>query len=261
MVKVIQSGVQWNGQITPCQSVGVSCSGELISAIDSGHILALLRNQTVVIHSLEDLEKPVQVISLDPQLSAFHICYSPYGIAIRNLIRDERMQPTRLVLLGGKLIPPEPIPVSKVVSPPATTNQHQNPLDSGTSPPDIITSPANEEPPAGSGLTPPSSPPPFKRQPITPNRGSSLLQATAPVFRGPFSTAVAESLVIGPNGLQSLAPTSVILKVEKACEERNMPGAIALVDEERRKGRRGEVDADKVSFYSRPLLNELEYLH
>jgi hypothetical protein len=158
------------------------------------------------------------------------------------------MQTARLILLGGKLIPPEPIPASasKAGPPPLEQQESTESIDSIQSPPEIA-SPANEDPPAGSGLTPPSSPPPFRRQPITPNRGSSLLQVTAPTFRGPFSTAVAESLIVGPNGIQSLAPTPVILKVERLCEERQMTEAIALVDDERRKGRRGEVDADKVS--------------
>lgn len=199
-----------------------------------------------MIHSLNDLEKPVQAISLSPTLSAFHLCYSPYGIAIRNLVRDERMQTARLQLLGGKLAPAEPIPASKAAPPaPLEQQESQESLDLIQSPPDA-TSPAHEEPPGGSGLTPPSSPPPFRRQPIPPNRGSSLLQATAPTFRGPFSTAVAETLAIGPNGIQSVAPTPILLRLEHLCTERQVDEAVALVDEERRRGRRGEVDADKV---------------
>jgi hypothetical protein len=45
----------------------------------------------------------------------------------------------------------------------------------------------------------------------------------------------------------SLAPTPTVLRLEKLCRERRMEEAIALVDEERRKGRRGEIDADKAS--------------
>lgn len=112
------------------------------------------------------------------------------------------------------------------------------------------TSPAQappEEPMGGSGLTPPSSPPQFPRQPITPKRQASLLQSTAPpTLDGPFSTCVAETLIVGPHGIMSLAPTPTIVRVEQLCKNRDMDGAIALVDDERRKGRRGEVDADKV---------------
>jgi hypothetical protein len=58
---------------------------------------------------------------------------------------------------------------------------------------------------------------------------------------------VAETLIVGPNGIMSLAPTPTVLRLEKLCTERRMEEAIALVDEERRKGRRGEIDADKAS--------------
>jgi hypothetical protein len=128
--------------------------------------------------------------------------------------------------------------------------------DTISSPPEVA-SPPIEEPSSGSGLTPPSSPTPFQRQPIAPTRTSSLLKATAPTPRGgPFSLAVSETLLVGPNGIQSLAPTPTIIRVEVCCANDQLDQAIALVDEERRKGRRGEIDSDKVTHQG-----TLRYLH
>jgi hypothetical protein len=199
----------------------------MLSAVESSLIIALLRNQTVTIHSLVDLDRTVQTISLDPDLRAFTLSYSPYGIAVRDTVRDERMAMVRMPLLGERLVP--------------TIQRTNSAVQAGNMEDEAV----SEDPPSGSGLTPPSTPP-RRTQPTTPSRGSSLFQNTA-IGRAPFSTAIAETLVVGPNGVQALAPTPVILRVENRCTGGQLEEAIALVDEERRKGRRGEIDADKVS--------------
>jgi pentatricopeptide repeat protein len=53
---------------------------------------------------------------------------------------------------------------------------------------------------------------------------------------------VAETLIVGPNGVCALFPTSNLLRLEALCRERRIDEAISLVDEERRKGRRGETN-------------------
>lgn len=170
------------------------------------------------------------------------------------MVRDNRMEMSRMLLLGPALLPETSVVARDIKSPP--------PLDTDDSTDSLrqtsdLASPPIEEPASGSGLTPPSSPKPFQRQPIAPTRSTSLLRASAPTSRGgPFSTAVAETLVVGPNGLQSVAPTPVILRLEDLCAEGLMDEAIALVDEERRKGRRGEIDADKSTHQG-----TLRYLH
>ncbi|ORY34108.1 hypothetical protein BCR39DRAFT_518520 [Naematelia encephala] len=227
-------GVFLNGQGDPVRGTMEWEDHPLSIAIESGYIIALLRNNTVTVHSLSDLEKPVQTVSLDPSFAAFTLAYSPYGVSVRDLVRDERMNLAHLLLLGGKLAPPETIPSYEL----------SNVDKQAPTPPQLI-SPEHEEPPSGSGLTPPSSPKPFARQPITPKRNSSLIQATAP--RGPFSTTVAETLIVGRDGIQSFAPISILLKLEILCAEGKMDEAIVLVDDERRKGRRGEIDADKAT--------------
>ncbi|KAK4683924.1 hypothetical protein P7C73_g6284, partial [Tremellales sp. Uapishka_1] len=83
--------------------------------------------------------------------------------------------------------------------------------------------------------------PPSRKQPLVTSRNSSLPRPS----QRPFSTAIAETLVIGPNGIQALSPTPTILKLEQMCLERRMDEAIALVDGERRKGRRGEIEGEK----------------
>lgn len=174
----------------------------------------------------------VQTVTLDPSLAAFALSYSPYGISIRDITRDDRMAITKIRLLGPSLVA-----VQVVETPPVIEE----------------VSPENEDPPSGSGLTPPSSP-----RPITPVRHSSLLTAGKPVglgikgLGGPFSTTTIETLVLGPNGIMALSPMPVVLKLEKLCSERRLDEATALVDEERRRGRRGEVD-DKVGVSKRGL--------
>ena len=124
-------------------------------------------------------------------INAFTLSYSPYGISIRDRVRDQKMANVKFPLLGARLGKPN-------------------------------------DPTSGSGLTPPSSPQP------------AVL---------PFSTTVAETLIVGPDGLQALFPTPVLLRLEQLCHERRLDEAAALVDEERRKGKRGEIEGDKVSFH------------
>lgn len=203
-----------------------------------------MRNQVVVVHSLNDLEKPTQVIPVEPGFDATTLSYSPYGIAIRDKVRDVRIATSRMLLLGEKLARRDKLAL-KGDSLPLVLPET----------PSAIELSAKEEPESGSGLTPPTSPQPFKRQPITPTRSTSLLQANLPA-KGPFSTAIAETLLVGPNGLQAISPTPAILRLEKLCEERRMEDAIAVVDEERRKGRRGEIDVDKVGSHYDDSLGE-----
>ena len=224
-------------------------------AMDSGFVVALLRNHSIVVHSLADLDKPVQTIGLDAQFSPFHLTYSPYGIAIRDLVRDHRMEMSRMLLLGPALLHLETSSAIRNVTSPPPLDTNDSTESIGTAP--DLSSPPIEEPASGSGLTPPSSPKPFQRQPIAPTRSSSLLRASAPTSRGgPFSTAIAETLVVGPNGLHSVAPTPVILRLEGLCAEGQLDEAVAVVDEERRKGRRGEIDADKTTHQG-----TVRYLH
>lgn len=206
-----------------------------------------------MIHSLADLDKPVQTIEIDPSFSQHTLTYSPYGIAIRDLVRDSRMQMSRMLLLGSqKPLGPASTAMARVDTPPIVDNTPEAILT-----PPRVTSPPIEEPSSGSGLTPPSSPTPFQRQPIAPTRTSSLLKATAPTTRGgPFSLAVSETLLLGLNGVQSLAPTSTIARVELHCENGQLDQAAALVDEERRRGRRGEIESDKATHQG-----TLRYLH
>lgn len=194
----------------------------------------------MVIHSLNDLEQPVQTLTLDPGLGVFALSYSPYGISIRDVVRDERMLHTRFTLLSGNLAPPSPSDSPRALSSP------ENPVDAALQLHADATESPNEEPAGGSGLTPPSSPQ-FKRRPIAPVRSSSLLSASSAAKRPPFSSVIAETLVVGRHSIQGLVPTPVVLRLEDLCEEHRMDEAIALVDEERRRGRRGEIEVDKVS--------------
>nr|XP_018263192.1 uncharacterized protein I303_04685 [Kwoniella dejecticola CBS 10117]OBR85350.1 hypothetical protein I303_04685 [Kwoniella dejecticola CBS 10117] len=247
-------GVFLNGQGDPVRGTMEWPSHPLAIAIESEYIIALLKEQTIHIHSLADLEKPSQIITLDPGLKAFGLTYSPYGISVRDLYRDERVSTSSLKLLGGKLAPSRHIEDAKLPQEelPDTSNLVQNPEEALT--PDVV-SPMNEDPPSGSGLTPPSSPKPHRHQPITPQRNSSLHPGIA-ANTGPFSMAVSETLILSPNSITGLLPTSTMMKVEKLCSERHLEEAINLVDEERRRGRRGEIDVDKSTHHT-----SMKYLH
>lgn len=201
----------------------------------------------MVIHLLSELEHPAQTIELDPSLSIFGLSYSPYGISIRDVVRDEHVLPSRFTLLSGKLAPPSDAGTPVEESIPDTGNSDE--LDSNLLlPPDELmsgeVSPASEEPPSGSGLTPPTSPQ-FKRQPLKPTRSSSLITASS-ALKVPFSSVIAETLLIGRRDVQGLVPTPIVLRLACLCDEKRNEEAISLVDEERRRGRRGEVGEDKV---------------
>ncbi|KAL1413618.1 hypothetical protein Q8F55_001393 [Vanrija albida] len=247
-------GVFLNGQGDPERGTMEWPEHPVSIAVESGFIIALLRNNTVTIHSLADLEQPAQTISLDAELSAFQLSYSPYGISIRDMVRAERLGTSRFTLLSGKLAPVVESPVEVATSPPAKSEHSESellapPADAQTASDQELS--ANEEPPSGSGLTPPTSPK-FQRQPINPPTGSSLLSAggqsaSSTVRAGPVATAIAETLLVGRHTVQGLAPTPVVLRLEHLCSQRRMEEAIALVDDERRKGRRGEFDGDKAT--------------
>ncbi|KAL7421749.1 hypothetical protein Q5752_003520 [Cryptotrichosporon argae] len=214
-------GVFLNGHGDPVRGTVEWPAHPVSLAVEGGFVLALLRDNTVVVHALQDLDKPAQVIQLSFDATA--LSYSPYGMSVRDVARDERMVTTRMRLLPG----------------PATTAPDADATVAEPLPvPDT-----DVAPPSGSGLTPPSSPQ-FGRQPITPNRSSSLLSASVPP---PFSTFIAETLVFGPNGVYSLAPTPIVLRLEQLCAARRMDDAARLVDDERRAGRHGHVDVDRAT--------------
>lgn len=212
----------------------------ILAAVESGYIIALLRNNTITIHSINELDHPVQTISLEPTLGTFQLSYSPYGVAIRDFIRDERMATASFTLLSGKLSPIKP--VLALPSPESKSDTELGP-DADTA--ETRSESPNEEPLPGSGLTPPSSPK-FKRQPVKVSSEPSLLTMSSGPRDVPTSSTIAETLLIGRHSVQGLTPTPPILRLEQLCAERKMDEAIALVDEERRKGRRGEIEGDKV---------------
>lgn len=217
--------------------------------MESGFIIALLRNNTISIHSLNDLEETAQTIALDPALDIRSLSYSPYGISIRDVIRDERLSTSPFTLLSGKLKPSltDKSPAGSVKSPDPRSE----------TPPDVArpeiqpVEPPTEEPEAGSGLTPPSSPK-FQRQPIVAPKNSSLLSQAGAARGSQFSSAIAETMLIGPHTVCGLTPTPAVVRLEQLCAERRMDEAMSLVDDERRKGRRGEIEADKVSSVAIP---------
>lgn len=159
--------------------------------LEAEFIIALCLDNTVVIHSINQTDKALQIINLPQGFEALGVVSSPYGISIPNSERDQRMRMVSIPLLGQ--------------STPAKVENEAS----------------------GSGLTPPSSP--------------ELPAAT------PFSTTIAETLIVGLNAVYALAPVPTVIQLEDLLTRRKLDDAIALVDEERRRGKRGEIDVDKVS--------------
>ncbi|EIW70778.1 hypothetical protein TREMEDRAFT_68217 [Tremella mesenterica DSM 1558] len=258
-------GVFLNGQGDPVRGTMEWPDHPLSLAIEANFIIALLKNGTIRVHRLDDLDKPIQIVTLDLSMNATALSYSPYGVEVRDLVRDERLKAGRMQLLSGKLAPPNLAPIRvHSGSPPRVdlSNMSVDAVDENMLPSlDVI--PPVIEPSSGSGLTPPSSPPDFGRRPIFSATQTSLLQTTAPAVKDPFSTVITETVVFGPNTIMSLSPASIILRVERLCAERRMEEATAAVDEERRRGRRGEVDQDKVnlSSFDTTHLATMRYLH
>ncbi|TYJ57008.1 hypothetical protein B9479_002287 [Cryptococcus floricola] len=194
-------GLFLNGQGDPVRGTIEWESHPLSIAVESGWIIALLSNQTISIHALDDPTTPTQVIPIPQPANAINLSYSPYGVRVQDLLTGERLKTVKSRFLAGRLV--------------------SNKEEAGD-PPEEEGDVDNEDPPSGSGLTPPSSP-------QRPKRPSDI----------PFLTTTSETFVVTPSCIYSLTLTPPVLAMERLCEEHKLVDAIAFLDEYRRQNRKG----------------------
>lgn len=206
-------GVFLNGQGDPVRGTITWTSHPLSITVESNWIIALLSDQTISIHSLSDLDGPAQVISLPPGTNATSLSYSPYGVRVSDVFSGEKLKPSKMRFLSGKIAP--------TVESPATVEEH------GKRQGDSIKE-KEDDPPAGSGLTPPSSPKP-------------TLEHTADKSPA-FITAMCETFLVTPSSILSLIPTPDIMLLENLCEEHQLSEAASLVSDIRRRYRKGTIE-------------------
>ncbi|WVQ72620.1 hypothetical protein IAR50_002178 [Cryptococcus sp. DSM 104548] len=194
-------GLFLNGQGDPVRGTLEWESHPISIAVESGWIIALLSNQTVSIHSIEDPTTPTQIISIPQSANATSLSYSPYGVRVQDLVTGERLKTVKARFLEGKLMSKEK--ESGDLSEEKKKVEH-------------------DDPPSGSGLTPPSSP-----------------QRSKESGAVPFLTTTAETFIVTPSSIYSLTLTPPVLTLERLCEEHKLNDAIAFLDEYRRQNRKG----------------------
>jgi hypothetical protein len=71
----------------------------------------------------------------------------------------------------------------------------------------------------------------------------------------PATTTIAETLLFTDDAVIAIAPRSWLLNADALIDSGNLDEAVKLTEVQRRKGKRGEIDGDKVSSAGRALLD------
>lgn len=173
-----------------------------------------------MIHSIASIQAerpddyPPQVIPFPKDLGARCLSSNPYGILIPHHERDEKM---RIVS----------IPLMTPSQRQARTAISASRLDEASTPPTDST--ASDQ--SRSLLT------------LAMQRTSS--QSRLPL--GPFTTTIAETLLVMTDSIVAIAALAWIIKAEQLLDAGKTEECVRLVEEERRKSKRGEIDGDRVS--------------
>jgi hypothetical protein len=144
-------------------------------------------------------------------------------------MRDEKLS------IRNKRIIPAPRPAAEL---PRMTSD-DNLLDSETP----------FEPPSGSGFSPtllPLDPPGLEGRP------AYLSQGSFGAATRPSTTTIAETLIYMDDGVLAVTPKSWLLVADNLIQQGKLDEAIKLTEVERKKGKRGEIDGDKVSPFVGP---------
>ncbi len=188
-------------------------------AIEGSSVIALLHDSTIMIHSIASIQAerpddyPPQIIPFPRDLGARCLSSNPYGIMIAHHERDEKMRIISIPLM---------MPSQQQAR--ASTSASRS--DNGSTPPtDSIASDQS-----GSLLT-------------------QAMQRTASQSRlplGPFTTTVAETLLVMTDSIVAIAALAWVIKAEQLLDAGQTEDCVRLVEEERRKSKRGEIDGDRV---------------
>lgn len=148
-----------------------------------------------------------------------YLSYSPYGVRVSDVFSGEKLKPSKMRFLSGKI-------ASKIgIETPVTTGEQskRQEEEQGESIKD-----EEDDPPAGSGLTPPSSSKPtFER---TADKSPA------------FITSMSETFLVTPSSILSLVPTPPIMDLENLCEKHQLSEAASLVSDIRRRHRKGTIE-------------------
>lgn len=147
------------------------------------------------------------------------LSYSPYGVRVSDVFSGEKLKPSKMRFLSGKI-------ASKIgIETSATTGEQSKRQEEEQG--DSIKD-EEDDPPAGSGLTPPSSSKPtFER---TADKSPA------------FITAMSETFLVTPSSILSLIPTPPIMDLENLCEKHQLSEAASLVSDIRRRYRKGIIE-------------------
>ena len=190
--------------------------------------MALLRDDTLTIHSMSIIASGtggglLQTIALPLGSVPLHLTSNPYGVATPNRLRDDRLaaRSTRII--------PSPRPPAEL----PRLRSDDNLLDAETP----------FEPPPGSGLSPPLLPFDSSHRG---NRPPMVTQDSTGITSRPTTTTIAETLLYTDDAVIAIAPRSWLLTADALIDSGKLDEAVRLTESQRRKGKRGEIDGDKV---------------
>lgn len=166
----------------------------------------------------------LQTIALPLGSVPVHLTSNPYGVATPNRLRDDKLaaRSTRII----------PSPRSPAGLP--RLRSDDNLLDAETP----------FEPPPGSGLSPPLLPVDTSR---SLNRPPMITQDSSAITSRPATTTIAETLLYTDDAVIAITPRSWLLNADTLIEAGKIDEAVKMTETQRRKGKRGEIDGDKVS--------------
>jgi hypothetical protein len=198
--------------------------------IEGDSVLALLMDDTLVIHSISAIVSGTstgqsQTIVLPLEIIPCQLTSNPYGIATPNRLRDEKMAGRPIKVIPSPRLPTE---LQRLRS-------DDNLLDAETP----------FEPPPGSGLSPPlvSADPSFQ----TESRSALTFQESSGNLSRPATTTIAETVLFTEDSVIAVAPRTWLLMADAMVDQGKLDEAVKLTESQRRKGKRGEIDVDKVS--------------
>lgn len=197
-----------------------------MTVIEGDAVVALLRDNTITIHSIEAItnghEGLVQTFSFNNDCQPKSLSSNPYGIAVPNSLRDDR-----LATLTRPIIPPP-----RSVGGLPRLRSHDNILDAGT--------PFDED--TEFHLSSQTS-----RVINSPNKArsdSSDSSKITPVK--PFTTLLTETLIHTDDAIITMSPKTWVVVADELIEQGQLDEAMAMLDAERKRRKRGEVEGDKV---------------
>jgi len=199
------------------------------TVIEGDSVLALLRDDTLTIHSMSVISDGsggglLQTITMPIDIIPLRLTSNPYGIAAPNRLRDDKM-----AAKSHRIIP---LPRPPAELPRLTSDE--NLLDASTP----------FEPPPGSGLSPPLLPIDLPLH--SDGRPAFISQDSSGNTSRPATTTIAETLLFTDDSVIAITPRSWLLNADAMIDQGKLDEAVKMTEIQRRKGKRGEIEGDKV---------------